>query len=105
MFYLLLYVLVALGISQRLMDNRADARSASARSQASLGRAASAPDEGGMNRGKWVAETGDLAGFGGRSGGIRTHDPLTPSQVRYQAALRSVPKPYRQGLHRGNART
>ena len=25
----------------------------------------------------------------GRSGGIRTHDPLTPSQVRYQAALRS----------------
>ena len=26
----------------------------------------------------------------GRSGGIRTHDPLTPSQVRYQAALRSV---------------
>ena len=27
----------------------------------------------------------------GRSGGIRTHDPLTPSQVRYQAALRSDP--------------
>jgi hypothetical protein len=26
----------------------------------------------------------------GRSGGIRTHDPLTPSQVRYQAALHSV---------------
>ena len=25
----------------------------------------------------------------GRSGGIRTHDPLTPSQVRYQAAPRS----------------
>jgi hypothetical protein len=24
----------------------------------------------------------------GRDGGIRTHDPLTPSQVRYQAALR-----------------
>ena len=23
----------------------------------------------------------------GRDGGIRTHDPLTPSQVRYQAAL------------------
>ena len=22
-----------------------------------------------------------------RDGGIRTHDPLTPSQVRYQAAL------------------
>ncbi len=36
-----------------------------------------------------------FGGFGkihqrhGRSGGIRTHDPLTPSQVRYQAALRS----------------
>ena len=27
----------------------------------------------------------------GRSGGIRTHDPLTPSQVRYRAALRSEP--------------
>ena len=26
----------------------------------------------------------------GRSGGIRTHDPLTPSQVRYQTAPRSV---------------
>ena len=25
--------------------------------------------------------------FFGRDGGIRTHDPLTPSQVRYQAAL------------------
>lgn len=25
----------------------------------------------------------------GRSGGIRTHDPFTPSEVRYQAALRS----------------
>ena len=25
--------------------------------------------------------------FIGRDGGIRTHDPLTPSQVRYQAAL------------------
>jgi hypothetical protein len=24
----------------------------------------------------------------GRDGGIRTHDPLTPSQMRYQAALR-----------------
>ena len=24
----------------------------------------------------------------GRSGGIRTHDPLHPMQVRYQAALR-----------------
>ncbi len=29
----------------------------------------------------------------GRSGGIRTHDPLTPSQVRYRTALRSdLPK-------------
>ena len=28
--------------------------------------------------------------FIGRSGGIRTHDPYTPSIVRYQAALRSV---------------
>jgi hypothetical protein len=28
-------------------------------------------------------------GFGiGRDGGIRTHDPLHPMQVRYQAALR-----------------
>ena len=27
----------------------------------------------------------------GRSGGIRTHDPLTPSQVRYRAALHSGP--------------
>ncbi len=26
--------------------------------------------------------------FNGRGGGIRTHDPLTPSQVRYRAALR-----------------
>src|SRR5690606_24731818 len=25
----------------------------------------------------------------GRSGGIRTHDPLSPRQVRYRAALRS----------------
>ena len=24
----------------------------------------------------------------GRSGGIRTHDPLSPRQMRYQAALR-----------------
>src|SRR5690606_13329597 len=28
----------------------------------------------------------------GRSGGIRTHDPLTPSQVRYRAALHSEPR-------------
>ena len=31
--------------------------------------------------------------FFGRSGGIRTHDPLSPRQVRYQAALRSVLRP------------
>ena len=24
----------------------------------------------------------------GRGGGIRTHDPLAPNQMRYQAALR-----------------
>ena len=30
-----------------------------------------------------------LWGKNGRSGGIRTHDPYTPSIVRYQAALRS----------------
>ena len=29
----------------------------------------------------------DLVGKIGRDGGIRTHGPLTPSQVRYQAAL------------------
>jgi hypothetical protein len=28
----------------------------------------------------------------GRNGGIRTHDPLTPSQVRYRAALHSGPR-------------
>jgi hypothetical protein len=31
----------------------------------------------------WTSETLEF----GRDGGIRTHDPLTPSQVRYQAAL------------------
>src|SRR5690606_11206996 len=38
--------------------------------------------------------------FNGRSGGIRTHDPLTPSQVRYRAALHSEPRKalYSQGL-------
>ncbi|CUX23024.1 hypothetical protein AGR3A_Cc260239 [Agrobacterium tomkonis CFBP 6623] len=36
--------------------------------------------------------TGYLSDFYGRSGGIRTHDPLTPSQVRYRAALRSEPE-------------
>jgi hypothetical protein len=33
-----------------------------------------------------------LLGLVGRSGGIRTHDPLTPSQVRYRAALHSGPR-------------
>ena len=32
---------------------------------------------------------GVAAGLTGRSGGIRTHDPLSPRQVRYQTALRS----------------
>ena len=44
----------------------------------------------------------------GRSGGIRTHDPLTPSQVRYQAALRSDPREgvglIGMGLERGNGK-
>ena len=36
---------------------------------------------------------GRVQEINGRSGGIRTHDPLTPSQVRYRAALRSdLPK-------------
>ena len=33
---------------------------------------------------------GKPAGHSRRDGGIRTHDPLTPSQVRYQAAPRPV---------------
>jgi hypothetical protein len=36
--------------------------------------------------------TGRCGEKNGRSGGIRTHDPLTPSQVRYRAALRSEPR-------------
>jgi hypothetical protein len=32
-------------------------------------------------------DTATTNGKVGRDGGIRTHDPLTPSQVRYQAAL------------------
>ena len=33
-----------------------------------------------------------LSGFsGGRGGGIRTHDPLLPKQMRYQTALRPDP--------------
>ncbi len=31
----------------------------------------------------------ELFSFSGRSGGIRTHGPHTPSVVRYQAALHS----------------
>src|SRR5262245_33647532 len=39
----------------------------------------------------------------GRSDWIRTSDPLTPSQVRYRAALRSEPAPvYRQWLRAVN---
>ena len=34
----------------------------------------------------------------GRDGGIRTHGPLTPSQVRYQAALHPVQAPARRRL-------
>ena len=30
----------------------------------------------------------DLPFYSGRGGGIRTHDPLLPKQMRYQAALR-----------------
>jgi hypothetical protein len=30
----------------------------------------------------------------GRDGGIRTHDPLHPMQVRYQAALRPEDRKY-----------
>ena len=37
-------------------------------------------------------DMGDISRKNGRSGGIRTHDPLTPSQVRYRAALRSEPR-------------
>ena len=35
---------------------------------------------------RWATVATRLVRFG-RDGGIRTHDPLTPSQVRYQAAL------------------
>ena len=35
---------------------------------------------------KPTKDTSEASGIG-RDGGIRTHDPLTPSQVRYQAAL------------------
>lgn len=36
-----------------------------------------------------LEQSGDWVGEFGRSGQIRTDDPLTPSQVRYQAALHS----------------
>ena len=39
----------------------------------------------------------------GRSGGIRTHDPFTPSKVRYQAALRSDISFIRPLGHFGNS--
>ncbi len=52
-----------------------------------------------------------MAGKAGRSGEIRTPDPLLPKQVRYQAALHSVSMkvtyidkrllPRNQGLARG----
>jgi hypothetical protein len=40
----------------------------------------------------------------GRNGGIRTHDPLTPSQVRYRAALHSDLPLAKQNLHKCSAR-
>lgn len=36
--------------------------------------------------------TRDFKDLNGRSGRIRTDDPLTPSQVRYRAALHSGPR-------------
>src|SRR6185312_3370139 len=39
----------------------------------------------------------------GRSGVIRTHDPLLPKQMRYQAALRSGPAPITRWLTTGQA--
>ena len=45
--------------------------------------------------GTWYVSIGASQAFGksllsnsGRGGGIRTHDPLLPKQMRYQAALR-----------------
>jgi hypothetical protein len=38
----------------------------------------------------WCYHGGRKSRKSGRDGGIRTHDPLTPSQVRYQAALHPV---------------
>ncbi len=35
-----------------------------------------------------------LLTFFGRGGGIRTHDPLLPKQMRYQAALRPEDRNY-----------
>src|SRR3546814_14245626 len=40
----------------------------------------------------------------GRSGGIRTHDPHTPSVVRYQTALRSDAADYRGTRRREQTR-
>ena len=48
---------------------------------------------GALRRDQYIDVTGIDPLKNGRSGGIRTHDPLTPSQVRYRAALRSdLPK-------------
>ena len=38
---------------------------------------------------RWELQCGWVDLKSGRSGGIRTHDPYTPSVVRYRAALRS----------------
>ena len=42
----------------------------------------------------------DFIRLNGRSGGIRTHDPFTPSKVRYQAALRSDTERYTRSARR-----
>ena len=48
---------------------------------------------GGFHETELFENWGRVQEINGRSGGIRTHDPLTPSQVRYRAALRSdLPK-------------
>src|SRR5437868_6315611 len=52
-------------------------------------RASSTAVHGPAHAGQAVLHRQTRGSGNGRSGGIRTHDPLTPSQVRYQAALRS----------------
>ncbi len=44
----------------------------------------------------WLCFYMQLIDFIGRDGVIRTHDPLHPMQVRYQAALRPEPLLYLQ---------